>query len=283
VWSCVKESEELQKEEQNYLEKWSFYKDPLIFLMTVMRYVTGRSLRVDGDVHIQEELDSCAKLLEMRTSLEYEHNYNAPQKPVYLFIKRLFDIAVSSVMLVILLIPMFIIAVLIILNDGGRPLYGHTRIGKNGRKITIYKFRSMHENAGKLENILTPEQLEKYQKEFKLDDDPRITSIGKVLRTTSLDELPQLFNILFGQISLVGPRPIVKEELEHYGKDTAKFLSVKPGLTGYWQAYARNNALYETGERQKMEMYYIDHQSLLLDLRILFRTVYAVLKKDGAE
>ena len=90
-------------------------------------------------------------------------------------------------------------------------------------------------------------------------------------------------NILLGQISLVGPRPIVEEELEHYGEETAKFLSVKPGLTGYWQAYARNNALYETGERQAMEMYYIDHQGFLMDLRILFRTVYAVLKKDGAE
>ncbi|MBQ1383508.1 MAG: sugar transferase, partial [Solobacterium sp.] len=181
------------------------------------------------------------------------------------------------------LFPMLFIAALIILNDGGRPLYGHTRIGKNGRRIIIYKFRSMHENAGKLETILTPEQLEKYHKEFKLDDDPRITSIGKLLRTTSLDELPQLFNILLGQISLVGPRPIVEEELEHYGEETAKFLSVKPGLTGYWQAYARNNALYETGERQAMEMYYIDHQGFLMDLRILFRTVYAVLKKDGAE
>ncbi|MBQ1325084.1 MAG: sugar transferase, partial [Solobacterium sp.] len=98
-----------------------------------------------------------------------------------------------------------------------------------------------------------------------------------------LDELPQFFNILAGRMSLIGPRPITEEELEFYGSDTAKLLSVKPGLTGYWQAYARNNALYETGERQAMEMYYIDHQGILLDLKILFRTFYAVVKKDGAE
>ncbi|MBR2728247.1 MAG: sugar transferase, partial [Solobacterium sp.] len=196
---------------------------------------------------------------------------------------RLFDILISLAALIVLCVPMVLIAVLIVLNDGGRPLYGHIRAGKNGRRIKVYKFRTMQENAGNPEDILTPEQLADYRTEFKLDDDPRITTLGRFLRTSSLDELPQFFNILAGQMSLIGPRPITEEELEFYGSDTARLLSVKPGLTGYWQAYARNNALYETGERQAMEMYYIDHQGILLDLKILFRTFYAVVKKDGAE
>ena len=134
-----------------------------------------------------------------------------------------------------------------------------------------------------LEKILTPEQLEQYVKEFKIDNDPRITKIGGFLRKTSLDELPQLINILKGELSIVGPRPIVEKETEIYGSDIAKLLSVKPGLTGYWQAYARNNATYESGERQRMEMYYVEHCSLWLDIKILCRTVFSVIRKDGAQ
>ena len=125
--------------------------------------------------------------------------------------------------------------------------------------------------------------MEQYRTEFKIDNDPRITKIGNVLRKLSLDELPQLFNILKGDISIVGPRPIVEKETQIYGKDVEKLLSVKPGLTGYWQAYARNNATYESGERQKMEMYYVDNNSLWLDIKILFKTVISVLKKEGAQ
>ncbi len=283
LWSCLKDPEDLQAEEENYIQKWSILKDCIIFLMTVLRYVTGRSLRYDGEVHIQEELDNCRTVLEQRRPISYEHNWEGKPRPVYAFIKRLFDILVSLAALIVLCIPMVLISIMIVLNDGGRPLYGHIRAGKNGRRITVYKFRTMQENAGDPEDILTPEQLADYRTEFKLEDDPRVTTLGRFLRTSSLDELPQFFNILFGQMSLVGPRPITEEELEFYGADTAKLLSTRPGLTGYWQAYARNNALYETGERQAMEMYYIDHQSILLDLKILFRTFYAVVKKDGAE
>lgn len=283
LWSCLKNPEDIQAEEENYIQKWSFLKDCMIFLMAALRYVTGRSLRYDGEVHIQEELDNCRMVLEQRRPIPYEHNWEEKPRPFYAFIKRLFDILVSLAALIVLCIPMVLIAVLIVLNDGGRPLYGHIRTGKNGRRITVYKFRTMQENAGDPEDILTPEQLADYRTEFKLEDDPRITTLGRFLRTSSLDELPQFFNILAGQMSLIGPRPITEEELEFYGSDTAKLLSVKPGLTGYWQAYARNNALYETGERQAMEMYYIDHQGILLDLKILFRTFYAVVKKDGAE
>lgn len=139
-------------------------------------------------------------------------------------------------------------------------------------------------NADKLEDMLTPEQLEEYKKEFKINNDPRITKIGKFLRKTSLDELPQLFNILKGELSVIGPRPVVAEELEMYGEsERAKFLSVKPGLTGYWQAYARNNATYESGERQRMELYYVDHACIWFDIKILLKTVISVFTRNGAK
>ena len=156
-------------------------------------------------------------------------------------------------------------------------------VGYHGKKIKVYNFRSMKMNVKNLEKLLTPEQLEQYRTEFKIDNDPRITKIGNILRKLSLDELPQLFNILKGDMSIVGPRPIVEKETQIYGDDVEKLLSVKPGLTGYWQAYARNNATYESGERQKMEMYYVEHNSLWLDIKILFKTVISVIKKEGAQ
>ena len=126
------------------------------------------------------------------------------------------------------------------------------------------------------------EQKEMFYRDFKLEEDPRITGIGNFLRKSSLDELPQLFNILKGDLSLVGPRPVVEEELEKYGMYKKKFLSVKPGLTGYWQANGRNLINYENG-RKEMELYYIDHQSIGLDLKILAQTVFAVIKGRGAQ
>ena len=165
---------------------------------------------------------------------------------------------------------------------GGNVFYKHERLGKDGKKIYLYKFRSMKMNADNLEEMLTPEELEIFQKEFKLENDPRITKIGKFLRETSLDELPQMINIFKGDMSVIGPRPIVELELEHYGEDADYFLSVTPGLTGYWQAYARNDANYDSGERQRMELYYIDNQSLWLDVKVFFRTFVAIFQKTGS-
>ena len=203
---------------------------------------------------------------------------------IFLIIKRLFDF-ISSLTMLILLLPVFaLLSILVKAEDGGNVFYKHNRIGMNGKKIGVYKFRSMKLNADKLEDVLTPEQLEEYKKEFKIDNDPRITKIGDFLRKSSLDELPQLINILRGELSVIGPRPIIEPELQMYNEeDRIKFLSVKPGLTGYWQAYARNNATYESGERQKMELYYVDHACVWLDIKILFKTVVSVLKRDGAK
>lgn len=205
----------------------------------------------------------------------------AEKKCLYHILKRFMDIVISLVGIV-LLCPVYIVILLaVFLFDGHSPIYAQMRVGKHGRKINIYKFRTMHHLAGDLERLLTPEQLDRYKREYKLDDDPRVTKIGNILRKTSLDELPQLFNVLKGDISLVGPRPVVEAELVYYGNQVSKLLSVKPGLTGYWQAYRRNLAKYESGERQEMELSYVDRESLWFDIKIVVKTVATVISGKG--
>ena len=217
-------------------------------------------------------------------------------KPVYDFFKRCFDIVSSLIVSIILLIPIGIISILIVLKDKGNPFYSHKRVGKNGTELKVCKFRSMRNGADDLEKMLTPEQLEEYRREYKIKDDPRLIGyekpgdgdkcFGARLRRMSLDELPQIpINILLrGDMSVVGPRPIIQSELEkNYTPEEQKLLlSVKPGLTGYWQAYARNDALYIGGERQKMELYYVHNRSFLLDMKIIFKTIGTVLFEKGA-
>lgn len=200
----------------------------------------------------------------------------------YLMLTRIVDFCLALIALVLLFPVFLVIVILIKIEDGGMALYRHQRIGLNGQAFDVYKFRSMKIGADNLEAFLTPEQLSQYRKEFKLDSDPRITKIGGFLRKSSLDELPQLINILKSEMSLVGPRPIMEEELKWYTtKEREKLLSTKPGLTGFWQAYARNNATYESGKRQRMEIYYTDNASIWLDFRIICRTVVTVLEKSG--
>ena len=216
-------------------------------------------------------------------------NYYVQESPsvkrrCYAFVKRMFDIVASAAALIILSPIMLIAAILVYVDDPGKVFYGHVRIGKNGKPFKMWKFRSMYMNADKMIDLLTPEQAKQYYTEFKIDNDPRITKIGNFLRKTSLDELPQLFNVLCNDMSLVGPRPLIESEIQTYYDDTHDvLLAVKPGVTGYWQAYARNNATYQSGERQKMEMYYVRNASLWLDIKILFKTVESVLKKSGAQ
>lgn len=208
--------------------------------------------------------------------LNNEHHDNLG----YLIIKRTFDI-VSSTIAIIVFSPILLIISLLILKDGGgQIIFGHKRIGKNGEEIKVYKFRSMVVNADEVFNNFTQEQKKEYYTNFKLENDPRITKIGGFLRETSLDELPQLFNILKGDMSVVGPRPIVKKEIDKYGEYADKLFTVTPGLTGYWQANGRSHTSYE--ERIKMDMYYIDNASIGLDLKILIKTIFSVLRKEGA-
>lgn len=200
---------------------------------------------------------------------------------LYCFIKRCIDLLLSLLAIPIYLVIYALVAVVVKFTDGGPVLYKSTRIGKDGKPFYMYKFRTMKINADKLEDFLTPEELEKYKKEYKLEKDPRVTRIGNILRKTSADELPQILNVLKNDMSLIGPRPVLNEETLLYGNDRNTLLSVKPGLTGYWQAYARNNVGYADGRRQKMELYYIKNRSLKLDTRIFFATIKRVLSGKG--
>lgn len=192
-------------------------------------------------------------------------------------IKRIIDIIFATILFIVLIPVFIIIAIIIKLTDKGPILFMHTRIGKDGKSFKLYKFRTMVIGAEELIKEFSKEQLEEYRKNYKLKNDPRVTRIGKILRKSCLDELPQLINIIKGDLSFVGPRPIVKDELEKYKDKKEKFVSVKPGVTGYWVVNANPNTTYE--ERIKMELYYIDNISFKLDLKILFKTISTIISR----
>lgn len=202
----------------------------------------------------------------------------------YRFVKRTFDI-VSSLLFLIIFSPVYLILALIVkCSDGGTVFFKHKRIGKDGKEIYLPKFRSMKPNAENIEDMLSRKELEAYYKEYKLDNDPRITKIGKFLRKTSLDELPNVWSILKGDMSVIGPRPLMESELkEKYGEDADKLVSVKPGMIGWWAVNGRSNCTYESGERQKKELYYVDNCSVWLDIKIIFKTIGKVFKREGAK
>lgn len=214
---------------------------------------------------------------------EVSCNLDIQEKPVYAFFKRLFDLIVSLAAVAVLWPVLLVIALLIVAEDRGPVLYKASRVGLHGKPIKVYKFRSMRRHADRLEDMLSPEELEEYYKNFKLEHDPRITKVGAFLRKTSLDELPQLFNIIGGSLSLVGPRPVLQEETELYGQQRDLLLSCKPGLTGLWQSRGRSNVTYENGARQALELEYVRRRSFLFDIKIMFWTVGAVVRMDGAK
>lgn len=205
------------------------------------------------------------------------------RKKIYLVIKRIFDIVVSGFCLIILLPIFLFICILIKLDSKGKVFYKHKRIGKHGEYIYLYKFRSMYSDSKeRLEELLKNPQIRKeWEENYKLEHDPRITKVGNILRKTSLDELPQLLNILKGDMSLVGPRPVIDEEIEKYGLYKNKFLSVTPGLTGWWACNGRSCTSYE--KRMELELYYIENCSILLDIKCILKTIIAVIKRNGAE
>jgi undecaprenyl-phosphate galactose phosphotransferase len=197
---------------------------------------------------------------------------------VGLWCKRLIDLIGASVALV-LLSPVLIAAALAVkLYDGGPAVYRRRCVGCDG-DFDALKLRSMRVDADRyLEQH--PELLAEFQRNYKLNNDPRVTPVGAFLRKTSIDELPQLFNVLRGEMSLVGPRMITRPELDKYGDKRDALLTVKPGMTGYWQVAGRQEVEY--GDRVEMDMYYIRHWSLGLDLQILLKTPWKVLKREGA-
>ncbi|OKB68780.1 UDP-phosphate galactose phosphotransferase [Serratia marcescens] len=198
------------------------------------------------------------------------------------FLKRAFDI-VGSASIIVLLSPVLIMLSYLVGRDGGNAIYGHERIGRDGHKFKCLKFRSMVTNSQEvLQNLLQndPEARKEWDKDFKLKNDPRITRVGQFIRKTSLDELPQLFNVLRGEMSLVGPRPVIEKELERYAGDVDYYLMAKPGMTGLWQVSGRNDVDYDT--RVYFDAWYVKNWSLWNDIAILFKTINVVLKRDGA-
>ena len=200
-------------------------------------------------------------------------------------IKRLVDI-VAGLLGTILLIPITIciyIAKKILKEDDGPIFYDQLRIGKNGKHFKLYKYRSKVIGADEILKEYLAENEEariEFEENQKLKNDPRITKLGKFIRKTSLDEFPQFINILKGDMSLVGPRPIVDREVKLFGDKMKTVHSVRPGLTGYWAANGRSDTSYE--QRVEMEAYYAENFSLLLDIKIILKTIKAVLKKEGA-
>ena len=199
---------------------------------------------------------------------------------MYRGIKRIMNLLCSFVGVIVLSPFFLIISIFIKITSKGPVFFIHERVGLNGKKFKLIKFRTMVNNAEEMIASFSPEQKKEWEENYKLKDDPRITKIGKFLRRTSLDELPQLINILKGDMSIVGPRPVVDEELNWYGDKKDKLLSVKPGLTGWWAVNGRSNVPYP--ERCDLELYYVDHISFALDARIILKTLGAIIKKDGA-
>ncbi|UHD45561.1 sugar transferase [Aureimonas altamirensis] len=203
--------------------------------------------------------------------------------PIGGVIKRTFDLTASIVAL-ILLAPLFMmIGALVKSSDGGRILYGHKRIGRNGETFHCLKFRTMVENGDEvLQRHLrdNPEALEEWTATRKLQNDPRVTRVGQVLRKLSLDELPQILNIVRGEMSVVGPRPVVSEELDYYGPAAEFYLASRPGLTGLWQVSGRNDVSYAA--RVAFDTHYVQNWSLATDLAIIIKTVPAVVASRGS-
>ena len=205
------------------------------------------------------------------------HNQNINLK-YYIFLKRFLDIFLS-IFLIIILSPIFIvIAFLIKVNTRGPIIFLHKRVGRNKKTFLCAKFRTMHpESEYILEKLLSQNEKvkEEYFENFKIINDPRITNIGKFLRLTSLDELPQLINVLKGEMSLIGPRPITDEEIKKYGSSFREVFSIRPGMTGLWQVSGRNKLSYK--RRVMLDLIYVKTFNPLMDLRILLRTVGVIL------
>ncbi len=218
---------------------------------------------------------------EQVIGLEVKNNL---AQPANILIKKLFDLIVSCALLIVLSIPMIIIAILIKINSKGPAIFSQERRGKNDKPFRCYKFRTMYNDAETRLNTLletSEEARDEWIHHWKLKNDPRITKIGRFLRQTSLDELPQIFNVLRGNMSLVGPRPVTKREItEYYREHAGLCFGVPPGITGLWQVSGRSNTGYEY--RIALDSWYVRNWNLWLDIVILLKTMKAVIRSEGA-
>ena len=217
--------------------------------------------------------------MDNTSSNTIEISYKEKSSVFYNFIKRLADIILSLVA-VVLFSPIFLIVALVIRIDSkGKVIFGHERIGKNMKRIKVYKFRTMYENSNEIFNNFSEEQKREYYINFKLDNDPRITRVGAFLRKTSLDELPQLINILKGDMSIVGPRPVILEEVDLIElRKSYNIDKILPGITGWAQINGRDNI--GNKEKVKYDYEYLVNKSFIMDLYIIVMTALKVLKRS---
>jgi Undecaprenyl-phosphate galactose phosphotransferase WbaP len=218
---------------------------------------------------------------EQTIGLEVRNNL---ANPVNIIIKKAFDLIVSLLLLVFLALPMLVITVLIRASSRGPAIFTQERIGRNDRPFRCYKFRTMFIDAKERLDMLLqddPEAQSEWNSQWKLRDDPRVTTVGRFLRRTSLDELPQIFNVLKGDMSLVGPRPVTRREIDEYYREQANLcFGVPPGITGLWQVSGRSNTSYDY--RIALDSWYVRNWNLWLDIVILLKTVGVVIKREGA-
>lgn len=217
-------------------------------------------------------------------AMECAPEYRAPAAgagwAAYGVLKRFVDVVLSALAIIFLALPMLAIAAVIRLTSPGAAVFRQQRVGRNGKLFITYKFRTMVDGADQLEKHLTPEQLAIYQRERKLPNDPRVTRVGNFLRKTSLDELPQIFNIFRGDMSIVGPRPMMPEEIRMYGTGFWRYIKVRPGLTGLWQINSRCRTSMRN--RARLDECYLNNMCARLDIWIFFHTLQVVFTKKGA-
>jgi len=221
-----------------------------------------------------EQIDTARVIHESRHAL--------PELTITHTLKRAVDI-LGAALLGIVFSPLIIAVAVLLRREGGPVIFRHRRVGRNGEAFDCLKFRSMVPSADRvLRDLLDqhPELRAEWLRDHKLRDDPRITAVGRFLRRTSLDELPQLWNVIRGEMSLVGPRPVVREELLRYGRHLHRYLGARPGITGLWQVTGRNDTDYR--RRVVLDVYYVRRQSIFLDLYILLKTTHVVLGGSGA-
>ena len=240
-----------------------------------LNYTSRHDLTIDDSVLREASVDSSGTLV-----LDPPAASGPLNGAFYLTCKRMLDVSMSITLLILLSPLLLISALLVKLTDGGSIFYPHTRVGEGGNEFTCYKFRSMIVNAEQLKENLAFFNSHDDHRTFKIPNDPRVTWYGRWMRRTSIDELPQLWNVLKGEMSVVGPRPPVVSEVENYTWDDMQRLTVKPGLTCIWQVSGRSRLPFP--EQLKLDLQYIENRSLALDLKLIALTVPAVLSADGA-
>lgn len=257
--------------EQEKLTRLIYKVQPLVKNIGIIPNLVGIPM---GGIEVESLFNEKLMLLRLKNNLARSWNR---------YLKTIFDFALTLVGTVAISPILIFIAIWIYIDSPGPVIFKHTRIGKNGKKFFCYKFRSMCIDAKeKLAELLENDPVAKaeWKRDFKLKNDPRITKSGAFLRRTSLDELPQIFNVLKGEMSLVGPRPVIEEELERYGEYVNDYLMVKPGITGMWQINGRNDTSY--AERVCMDSWYVRNWSIWIDNLILWRTLKSVIRCKGA-